>query len=37
MCSPNTPARAALVMGSKSDWANMQFDAEIFDILDVPH
>ncbi len=24
-------------MGSKSDWATMQFAAEIFEILDVPH
>ncbi|XPE39328.1 AIR carboxylase family protein [Shigella flexneri] len=24
-------------MGSKSDWATMQFAAEIFEILNVPH
>ena len=37
MSSRNNPARVAIVMGSKSDWATMQFAAEIFEILDVPH
>lgn len=37
MSSSNNPARVAIVMGSKSDWATMQFAAEIFDILNVPH
>jgi len=31
------PARIAIVMGSKSDWATMQHAAEILDALDVPH
>ncbi|EHC75360.1 Phosphoribosylaminoimidazole carboxylase catalytic subunit, partial [Salmonella enterica subsp. enterica serovar Minnesota str. A4-603] len=30
MSSRNNPARVAIVMGSKSDWATMQFAAEIF-------
>ena len=33
MSSRNNPARVAIVMGSKSDWATMQFAAEIFEIL----
>ncbi len=37
MYSRNYPARVAIVMGSKSDWATMQFAAEIFEILNVPH
>lgn len=37
MSSRNNPARVAIVMGSKSDWATMQFATEIFEILDVPH
>ncbi|GHK10604.1 hypothetical protein ECZU18_40820 [Escherichia coli] len=37
MSSRNNPARVAIVMGSKSDWATMQFAAEIFEILNVPH
>lgn len=37
MSSRNNPARVAIVMGSKSDWATMQFADEIFEILDVPH
>ena len=37
MSSRNNPARVAIVMGSKSDWATMQFAAEILDALDVPH
>lgn len=37
MSSRNNPARVAIVMGSKSDWATMQFAAEIFEMLDVPH
>lgn len=37
MSSGNHPARIAIVMGSKSDWATMQFAAEILDALDVPH
>ncbi len=35
MSSRNNPARVAIVMGSKSDWATMQFAAEIFEILNV--
>lgn len=31
-----TTARIAIVMGSKSDWATMQFAAEILTTLDVP-
>ncbi|WP_292989786.1 5-(carboxyamino)imidazole ribonucleotide mutase [Pantoea sp.] len=34
--SSNAPARIALVMGSRSDWATMQFAAEILSSLDVP-
>lgn len=34
--SSNAPARIALVMGSRSDWATMQFAAEILTSLDVP-
>ncbi|MDU4094905.1 MAG: 5-(carboxyamino)imidazole ribonucleotide mutase [Pantoea sp.] len=30
------PTRIAIVMGSKSDWATMQFAAEILTVLDVP-
>jgi 5-(carboxyamino)imidazole ribonucleotide mutase len=37
MSSVNQPARIAIVMGSKSDWATMQFATEILDILNVPH
>ena len=37
MSLSNQPARIAIVMGSKSDWATMQFAAEILDALDVPH
>ncbi|WBM69747.1 5-(carboxyamino)imidazole ribonucleotide mutase [Buttiauxella sp. WJP83] len=37
MSSNQTPARIAIVMGSKSDWATMQFAAEILTTLDVPH
>jgi 5-(carboxyamino)imidazole ribonucleotide mutase len=37
MSSANQPARIAIVMGSKSDWATMQFATEILDILNVPH
>lgn len=37
MSSRNNPARVAIVMGSKSDWATMQFAARIFEILNVPH
>ncbi|WP_313699775.1 5-(carboxyamino)imidazole ribonucleotide mutase [Pantoea sp.] len=33
--SSNAPARIALVMGSRSDWATMQFAAEILSSLDV--
>ena len=36
MSSRNNPARVAIVMGS-GDWATMQFAAEIFEILNVPH
>lgn len=34
--SSNAPARIAIVMGSRSDWATMQFAAEILSSLDVP-
>lgn len=37
MSSEHTPARIAIVMGSKSDWATMQFAAEILTALNVPH
>ncbi|ELY4323360.1 5-(carboxyamino)imidazole ribonucleotide mutase [Cronobacter turicensis] len=37
MSSSHTPARIAIVMGSRSDWATMQFAAEILDALDVPY
>jgi len=33
--SSNAPARIAIVMGSRSDWATMQFAAEILTSLDV--
>lgn len=36
MSSNTAPARIAIVMGSKSDWATMQFAAEILTTLDVP-
>lgn len=34
--SSNAPARIAIIMGSRSDWATMQFAAEILSSLDVP-
>lgn len=34
--SSNAPARIAIVMGSRSDWATMQFAADILTSLDVP-
>lgn len=37
MSSSQNPARIAIVMGSKSDWATMQFAAEVLDALEVPH
>lgn len=37
MSSSNHPARVAIVMGSKRDWATLQFAAEIFDTLKVTH
>ncbi|KEA52134.1 MULTISPECIES: 5-(carboxyamino)imidazole ribonucleotide mutase [Mangrovibacter] len=37
MSSTQNPARIAIVMGSKSDWATMQFAAEVLTALDVPH
>ncbi|WP_338561771.1 5-(carboxyamino)imidazole ribonucleotide mutase [Erwinia sp. E_sp_B04_7] len=36
MSSNAAPARIAIVMGSKSDWATMQFAAEILTALAVP-
>ena len=36
MSSNAAPARIAIVMGSKSDWATMQFAAEILTSLNVP-
>lgn len=37
MSSANQPARIAIIMGSKSDWATMRFATEILDILHIPH
>ncbi len=37
MSSNAVPARIAIVMGSKSDWATMQFTAEILTSLAVPY
>ena len=37
MSPTQSPARIAIVMGSRSDWATMQFAAEILTALDVPH
>ncbi len=37
MSPTQSPARIAIVMGSRSDWATMQFAAEILTTLDVPH
>ena len=37
MSSEHTPASIAIVMGSKSDWATMQFTAEILTALNIPH
>lgn len=37
MSSNQTPARIAIVMGSQSDWATMQFAAEILTTLDIAH
>ncbi|WP_318377583.1 5-(carboxyamino)imidazole ribonucleotide mutase [Enterobacter sp.] len=37
MSSRNNPARIAIVMGSKSDWATMQFATEILDLLHVSY
>ncbi|MGK4327592.1 5-(carboxyamino)imidazole ribonucleotide mutase [Lonsdalea quercina] len=36
MSSNAAPAKIAIVMGSKSDWATMQFAAEIFTTLNLP-
>lgn len=36
MSSNVTPAKIAIVMGSKSDWATMQFTAEILTTLNIP-
>lgn len=36
MSSNATPARIAIVMGSKSDWATLKFAADILTELDVP-
>lgn len=36
MSSTAAPARIAIVMGSRSDWATMQFAEEILNSLDVP-
>lgn len=36
MSSNAAPAKVAIVMGSKSDWATMQFAAEILATLNVP-
>lgn len=37
MSSEHIPASVAIVMGSKSDWATMQFAAEILTTLNIPH
>lgn len=37
MSSEHIPASIAIVMGSKSDWATMQFAAEILITLNIPH
>lgn len=37
MSSEHTPASIAIVMGSKSDWATMQFTAEILTALNIPY
>ncbi len=37
MSSEHIPASIAIVMGSKSDWATMQFAAEILTTLNIPH
>lgn len=37
MSLTNVPIRIALVMGSRSDWATMQYAAEILDALGLPH
>jgi len=37
MSSEHIPARIAIVMGSKSGWATMQFAAEILTTLNIPH
>ncbi|AFJ47884.1 5-(carboxyamino)imidazole ribonucleotide mutase [Shimwellia blattae] len=37
MSANQTPARIAIVMGSRSDWATMQFAAEILDLLDISY
>jgi 5-(carboxyamino)imidazole ribonucleotide mutase len=37
MSSRTNPARIAIVMGSKRDWATMQFASEILDALNVPY
>lgn len=37
MSSEPIPARIAIIMGSKSDWATMQFTAEILTALDIPY
>src|SRR5471030_926625 len=36
MSSNVTPAKIAIVMGSKSDWATMQFAAEVLTTLNIP-
>ncbi|MFB1116527.1 5-(carboxyamino)imidazole ribonucleotide mutase [Dickeya dadantii] len=37
MSSNAAPAKIAIVMGSKSDWATMQFAAEILTALNLPY
>lgn len=37
MSSEHLPVRIAIVMGSKSDWATMQFTAEILTSLNIPY
>ncbi len=37
MSSNTAPARIAIIMGSKSDWATMQYAAEILNELDLAH
>ncbi len=37
MSSRNNPARVAIVMGAKDDWATMQFAPDLSKHFNVPH